>query len=87
MMRELRALRAEADRMIEVYAEASVVNDLTFIKMIEDKYRELSDEIAHLSEKVAREQEVVFPRDGNGGIGQGEASGGPHRILKESVHA
>jgi len=57
---ELRKLQSEVDRIIEIYFEAVKTNDLTFIKIIEDKYRTLSIEVALLCEKVMREQQSVF---------------------------
>jgi|GEM_PF-3075557 len=50
---ELRNLHAGVSHLRQVYAEAAASSDLTFIKMLEDKYASLTQEFAKLVEIVS----------------------------------
>ncbi|MCD1257387.1 hypothetical protein B5M42_000870 [Paenibacillus athensensis] len=49
---ELQGLHAGVSHLRQVYADAAASSDLTFIKMLEDKYASLTKEFAKLVETV-----------------------------------
>lgn len=50
---ELQSLRSEALALQGVYSEAAASSDLTFIKIIEQKYGDLTDAVSKLDELVS----------------------------------
>lgn len=50
---ELEALRAGAEHLQALYGDAAVSSDLTFIKILEDRYESLIGEIREFREAVA----------------------------------
>lgn len=67
---ELRSLSLEAIAIEAVYSEASASSDLTFIKIIEQKYGNLKDEVSKLAILVSEAQagltDYVMEGTGNG---------------------
>ena len=49
---ELWTLRSSAEHLKDAYGEAATVTDLTFIKIIEEQYEHLVEEIGKLSEAI-----------------------------------
>lgn len=56
LVQELKALRQAALKMKDVYAQAALSNDLTFITIIGGKYELLSEQLYGLIEQAYEEQ-------------------------------
>lgn len=53
---ELQALLSGAARLRAIYAEAAIASDLTFVKILENQYKKLSEDLGGLSDEVSRVQ-------------------------------
>lgn len=53
---ELQALRSSAEYLRDIYSKAAVATDLTFIKIIEEQYENLTEEFNKLAEAVSEVQ-------------------------------
>ncbi|THF73917.1 hypothetical protein [Cohnella fermenti] len=72
---ELNTLRQESERLKERYGEAAATNDLTFIKILEEKYGCLTDEIGRIGAAVSEvEAELEERKEAIGIGGENEAS-------------
>lgn len=54
--KELKSLRIAAVQLKEIYTQASEEIDLTFIRIIEEKYETLIQELSRLTEQVTEER-------------------------------
>ncbi|WP_027088420.1 hypothetical protein [Cohnella panacarvi] len=53
---ELQALLSGSARLRAIYGEAAIASDLTFVKILEEQYKKLSEDIGGLSAEVGRVQ-------------------------------
>lgn len=53
---QLQALLAGAARLRAIYGEAAIASDLTFVKILEDQYRKLYEDLGTLTEEVGKAQ-------------------------------
>ncbi|OBY77765.1 hypothetical protein BBG47_19950 [Paenibacillus sp. KS1] len=56
---ELETLHGEVTALIEVYHNAAESSDLTFIKILEEKYEQMQGEIAELAVVVDQVQQMI----------------------------
>ncbi|GFN30944.1 hypothetical protein [Paenibacillus xylaniclasticus] len=59
---ELDSLRTGAERLQAIYGEAAVSSDLTFIKILEDRYENLIEEIRSIGGFVGAVQESLLSK-------------------------
>jgi len=51
---ELQALMSGSARLRAIYGEAAIASDLTFVKILEEQYKKLSEDLGGLSAEVSK---------------------------------
>lgn len=68
---ELQALRSSAEYLREIYSKAAAATDLTFIKIIEEQYENLTEEFNKLADAVSEVQANLDDVNDYGGVQDG----------------